>query len=168
MVLLNADGKKREGRYFPCITNAARRKTTRERERLTQRDGPDSVVGERRFLVPFRVSIVVDVVAVVLQQFVQPLPEVLGGHAADCRVVVLIPHERLGGEVALRRHAHLLLRAGDALLLQIDLEPVVLVPAYEEPHVGLAVQLLMIELAEHPPRGHHVEQADDYPRVLTP
>lgn len=64
-------------------------------------------------------------------------------------------------------HSHLVLRAGDALLLQIDLEPVVLVPAYEEPHVGLAVQLLVIELAEHPSRGHDVEQADDYPRVLT-
>lgn len=69
--------------------------------------------------------------------------------------------------MSLRSHAHLLLRAGDALLLQIDLKPIVLVPTYEEPHVGLAVQLLVIELAKYPPRGHHVEEADDYSRVLT-
>lgn len=69
--------------------------------------------------------------------------------------------------MSLRSHSHLLFRAGDALLFQVDLEPVVLVPAYEEPHVGLAVQLLVIELAEHSSRGHDVEQADDYPGVLT-
>lgn len=67
----------------------------------------------------------------------------------------------------LRSHSHLLLRAGDTLLFQVDLEPVVLVPAYEEPDVRLAVQLLVIEFAEHSSRGHDVEQADDYPRVLT-
>lgn len=136
-------------------------------EKLTQSDGPDGVVGKRRLLVSFRISIVVYIVTRVLQQFVQSLSEVLGGHAADCRVVILIPHERLGSQMSLRSHSHLLLRAGDAFLFQVDLEPVVLVPAYEEPHVGLAVQLLVIELAEHPSRGYDVEQADDYPRVLT-
>lgn len=66
-------------------------------EKLTQSDGPDGVVGKGCLLVSFRISIVIYVVTVVLQQLVQSLSEVLGGHAADCRVVVLIPHERLGG-----------------------------------------------------------------------
>lgn len=136
--------------------------------KLTKRDGPDGVVGERRLLVSFRISIVIYVVTVVLQQLVQSLSEVLGGHAADCRVVILIPHERLGGHMSLRRHTHLLLRASDTFLFQVDFKPIVLVPAYEEPHVGLAVQLLVIELAEHPSSRYDVEQADDYSRVLTP
>lgn len=135
--------------------------------KLTKSDGPDGVVGERRLLVSFRISIVIYVVTVIFQQLVQSLSEVLGGHAADCRVVILIPHKCLGGHVSLRCHSHLLLRAGDALLFQVDLKPIILVPADEEPYVGLAVQFLMIELAEHPSRGYDVEQTDDYPSVLT-
>lgn len=68
----------------------------RDYQKLTQSDGPDGVIGKRGFLVSLRISIVINVVTVVLQQLVQSLPEVLGGHAADCRVVILIPHERLG------------------------------------------------------------------------
>ena len=135
--------------------------------KLTKSDGPDGVVGERRLLISFWISIVIYVVTVILQQLVQSLSEVLGGHATDCRVVILIPHKCLGGQVSLRCHSHLLLCASDALLFQINLEPIILVPTDEEPHVGLAVQLLMIELAEYPSCGYDVEQADNYPSILT-
>lgn len=37
---------------------------------------------------------------------------------------------------------------------------------YEEPHVRLPIQPMLVHLAQDPPRSHHVEQADDDPRVL--
>lgn len=98
MVLLNAVGIDKEERIDTVIGRRLAGKLARAYifEKLTQSDGPNGVVGEGRLLVTLRISIVIYVVAVVLQQLVQSLSEVLGGHAADCRVVILIPHERLG------------------------------------------------------------------------
>ena len=69
--------------------------------------------------------------------------------------------------MALGCGSHLLLRAGDGLLIEIHLEPVILVPADEEPDVGLAVEAVLVDLAEDATRRHDVEQTDDYARVLT-
>lgn len=41
-------------------------------------------------------------------------------------------------------------------------------PTNEEPHVRASVQLLAVHFAQDAPRGHHVEQADDNPGVLSP
>ena len=50
-------------------------------------------------------------------------------HSRDGGAVVLVPHERLGGDVTLGGLGHLLAGAVDALLLQVHLKPVVLVPS---------------------------------------
>lgn len=68
--------------------------------------------------------------------------------------------------MALSGLSHLLFGANDALLVQVDLEPIVLVPTDEEPHVALAVQILQVDLAQDSSRGDNVKQTDDYPGVL--
>jgi hypothetical protein len=62
--------------------------------------------------------------------------------------MVLIPLQSLGGEVALGCRLHLRQGAVDVLLLEVFLEPVVLVPANEEPHVLGSVQALRSNIWE--------------------
>lgn len=64
------------------------------------------------------------------------------------------------------REPHLILRTRDSLFVQVHLEPVVLVPPDEKPHVTFPIEVLVIQFAKNSPRGHHVKQADDDPGVL--
>lgn len=63
-------------------------------------------------------------------------------HARNGLLVVFVPHECLGGHVSLGRDLHLFLGAVEVLLLQVILEPIVLIPACNvNDLVGLVMHL---------------------------
>lgn len=95
-------------------------------------------------------------------------PEILRGHARNGLLIgLLVPHQRLGGQVALGRLFHLFLGTGDVLVLQINLVPIVLVPPDEEEDIGPAEQVLLVQFTQHTTCGDHVEEAYYDPGILS-